>query len=89
MSKWILIDYFDVWGNKKYGYVVNDQRIITDNLVIKDETPKGICNLLEQMKVLRTSDMRRLEVVDYGNTIEIIERKSGRPLFGLSLKETN
>lgn len=35
--------------------------------------------------MLATDDMRRLEVIDWGDLIEINEKKSGMPLFGLML----
>lgn len=84
MNTYTLINYFDVWGNKKDGYEVNNQCIEKDDIVIADDaTPKEICEYLVKIGMLKTSDMRRLEVVDWGNLIEINERKSGRPLFGL------
>lgn len=84
MNTYTLINYFDVWGNKKDGYEVNNQCIEKDDIVIADDaTPKEICEYLVKIGMLKTSDMRRLEVIDWGNLIEINERKSGRPLFGL------
>jgi len=84
--KYTLINYFDVWGNKDDGWEVNDQCIEADDIVIADDaTPKEICEYLKSIKMLATSDMRRLEVIDWGDLIEINERKSGRPLFGLHM----
>jgi len=84
MVTYRLVNYFDVWGNKKDGYEVNNQCIEADDLVITDDaTPKEICEYLKSINMLATSDMRRLEVVDWGDMIEINERKSGCPLFGL------
>ena len=84
MVTYRLVNYFDVWGNKKDGYEVNNQCIEADDLVIADDaTPKEICEYLKSINMLATSDMRRLEVVDWGDMIEINERKTGRPLFGL------
>ena len=84
--KYTLINYFDVWGNKNDGWEVKDQCIEADDIVIADDaTPKEICDYLKSIKMLATSDMRRLEVIDWGDLIEINERKSGRPLFGLHM----
>lgn len=79
-----LINYFDVWGNKKDGYEINNQCVEFDDLVIADDaTPKEICTYLKSINMLATNDMRRLEVINWGDLIEIYERKSGIPLFGL------
>ena len=86
MATWTLVNYFDVWGNKKEGYEVNDQCVEADDVIIADDaTPKEICEYLKSIGMLVTSDMRRLEVVDYGDSIEINERKSGCPLFSLRM----
>jgi len=86
MSKYTLINYFDVWGNKKDGYEINNQCVEFDDLVIADDaTPKEICTYLKSIKMLATDDMRRLEVIDWGDLIEVNERKTGKPLFGLMM----
>ena len=84
MKTYSLINYFDVWGNKKDGYEINNQCVEFDDLVIADDaTPKEICTYLKSIKMLATNDMRKLDVIDWGSLIEIYERKSGKPLFGL------
>lgn len=84
MKTYTLINYFDVWGNEKDGYEVNNQCVECDDLVITDDaTPKDICNYLKDRGYLTTSDMRRLTVEDYGDTIEILKRKGYKPLFGI------
>ena len=84
VKKYSLINYFDVWGNKKDGYEINNQCVEFDDLVIADDaTPKEICTYLKSIKMLTTDDMRKLDVIDWGSLIEIYERKSGKPLFGL------
>ncbi len=83
-----LINYFDVWGNKKDGWWVNDQCCENDDLFIPhDATNKDICRCLVELNMLKTSDMRRLEVIDWGDLIEIYERKTGRPLYALHIKD--
>lgn len=84
VNTFTLVNYFDVWGNKKDGYTVNNQCVEADDLQIADDaTPKEICNYLKSIHLLATSDMRRLGVEDLGDMIEIYEKKSGCPLFGL------
>lgn len=86
MKTWTLINYFDVIGNKEEGYEINNQCVEFNDLVIADDaTPKDICEYLVKIKMLATSDMRRLSVEDCGDLIEIYERKSGLPLFGLMM----
>lgn len=80
-----LINYFDVWGNAKDGWIVNNQCVECDVHISPDATDKEICEFLRIIGFLKTSDMRRLEVEDYGDTIEICERKGHKPLFGLRL----
>ena len=81
-----LINYFDVWGNAKDGWEVNNQCIEADDLVITDDaSPKEICEGLKRINMLATSDMRRLEVINWGDMIEINERKGHKPLFGLMM----
>lgn len=83
-----LINYFDVWGNARDGWEINNQCIEMDDLVIaNDATPKEICTYLKNLRMLNTSDMRRLEVVDWGDMIEVNERKGHKPLFGLMLNQ--
>lgn len=81
-----LVNYFDVWGNPKDGWEVNNQCVEYDDIHIElDATNKEICEFLRTLGMLKTSDMRRLEVENYGDTIEICERKGHKPLFGLRL----
>jgi len=86
-SKYSLINYFDVWGNAKDGWEVNNQCVEYDDLYISDDcTHKEILTYLKQTGFLTTSDMRRL-VVDSccSDGIEIFERKGMKPICGLRL----
>lgn len=77
-----LINYFDVWGDSEYGWVVNNQCVEADDVYISDDsTDKEICEYLRKTGYLTSSDMRKLAVSDWGDLIEINERKSGMPLF--------
>lgn len=88
MKTWTVYNYFDVWGNKMDGYVVNNQCVEMDDLYIDEgATKKEICGYLVAAGLLKTSDMRRLEVVDWGNYIEINAKKGGMPLFGIMMNE--
>ena len=81
-----LINYFDVWGNCKDGWEINNQCVEMEDLnLTEDATNKDICEYLKKTGYLKTSDMRRLAVIDYGDYIEICERKGMKPLFGLHL----
>lgn len=83
-SFYTLIDYFDVWGNEKDGWEVNDQHIVCDDLYIDDDaTDKEICRYLANFGYLAHSDMRKLYVEDLGDTIEVYKKKGMMPLCGL------
>ena len=86
MNKFTLINYFDVWGNEKDGWEVNNQCIEFDDIHLADDiTDKEICEYLRQTGYLTTSDMRRLAVVNWGDNIEIYEKKGMKPLYCLQL----
>lgn len=81
-----LINYFDVWGNKEDGWEVNNQCVEFDDLYLTDDcSNKELLNYLKERGFLTTSDMRRLEVIDFGELIEINERKSQKPLYALQM----
>lgn len=84
-STFTLINYFDVWGNEKEGYEINNQCIECDDLIILDDaSDKDILNYLKDSGYLKTSDMRHLVVENFGDNIEIYQRKGIKPLFGLT-----
>lgn len=80
-----LINYFDVWGNAKDGWEVNDMCTEFEDLQITDDaTDKDILEYLVQIGFLTTSDRRRLVVEDLGGqNIEIYQRKGMKPLCSL------
>jgi hypothetical protein len=83
-NRYKLINYFDVWGNSKDGWEVNDQHVEFDDLHISNNTTdKEILKYLKKIKFLTTDDMRQLVINNYGDIIEIYERKSMRPLCAL------
>ena len=82
-TRYILINYFDVWGNAKDGFEINNQCQECDDMYISDDsTDKEICTFLKQSHFLATDDMRKLQVIDDGTMIEI-QTKAGMPLFCL------
>ena len=84
-----LINYFDVYGNPKDGFTVNNQCTEINDLYIDDTaTGKEICTYLKNAGYLQTDDMRMLSVIDDGTVIEI-QLKNGFPLFGLYPNENN
>lgn len=79
-----LINYFDVWGNKKDGYKVNNQCIEFDDWYIDDScTKKDILNYLVKAGYLKTSDVRKVNIDDYGDYMEVYQVKEHFPLFGI------
>lgn len=48
VSRWRLIDYFDVWGNEEDGYWVNNQTEVLDDIMMTaDVTNEEIFNFLK------------------------------------------
>ena len=83
-TKWQLIDYFDVWGNAKDGWDINDCCVVEENIWLDNSvTNKEILKYLENIGYLNTSDMRKLVVEDMGDIIEINQRKGNKPLYSL------
>lgn len=89
MSKYSLVNYFDVWGNAKEGWTVNNQCVEFDELVITDDaTDKDILTYLKEVGFLTTDDMRRvrLDTATYADAIEIYAVKGWKPLGMLTRK---
>ena len=84
-----LVHYFDVWGNAKDGFQINDQCVECDNFFIDESaTDKEICTRLMNAGYLRTDDMRRLKVehdfaVFMGGSAMEVQLKNGHPIFAL------
>lgn len=61
--KYSLINYFDVWGNDKDGYEVNNLCVDKTGITIAyDATEKEILDYLVQIGFLNTSDMRKVRI---------------------------
>ena len=82
-----LINYFDVWGNEKDGWEINNQCIAFTDLVITEEaSDKDIVKYLYNIGFLNSHDMRRI-IVDssLGDYIEIFAKKGLKPVCALQL----
>lgn len=77
------INTFDVWGNAKDGWVINNQCVeFEDVFIAYDSSDKEILSYLKELGFLATDDMRRV-CIDHCNptdTIEICARKGMMPL---------
>lgn len=87
VARYSLINYFDVWGNEKEGWEVNNQCEEFNDLVISlDATEKEILNYLKSIGFLSTSDRRRVAIEDLGEDMEIVQKKGWKPLGVLRMK---
>lgn len=85
-----LRNYFDVWGNEKDGWEVNNSCIEFDDLHISDDaTEKEILKYLKDINFLATDDRRvvRCDMNTYGEAIEIYEVKGHKPLAALIINQ--
>ena len=89
MSKYKLIDYFDVWGNAEERYWVNNQCTAIEEVEIPfDAVAEDIIRILKEVDYLRHSiDPALFEVVDDGEMIEIFRESDMFPLGRLELTE--
>ena len=79
-----LINYFDVVGNLRDGYEINNQCIECNDLYLSDDcTNKDIILYLYKQGYLTTCDMRKVGIENYGDLIEVYAKKAHYPLFGL------
>jgi len=77
------ISTFDVWGNAKDGWVINNQCVEYENVFISyDSSDKEILSYLKSLGFLETDDMRRVCIDHYNSadTIEVCARKGMMPL---------
>lgn len=83
-----LINYFDVVGNLRDGYEVNNQCVECNDLYLSDDcTNKDILTYLYEHKYLTTCDMRRVGVDNYGELLEVYDKRGHFPLYGLMPNE--
>jgi hypothetical protein len=82
-----LLNYFDVWGNEEDGYEVNDQtRHEHDDFpdVIADQS---VLDFLINKDYIVDATLDDLEICDQGDYIQILDKLTGKPLYGISLLE--
>lgn len=85
MSKYTLVNYFDVWGNEKEGYEINNLCNEVEGITITDDaTEKDILKYLVQIGFLTTSDRRkvRIDTTDW-DMMEIYAVKGNYPIGSL------
>ena len=89
MSKYKLIDYFDVWGNADEGYEVNNLCTAIEEVEIPfDATKEDIIRILQEVDYLGESVIPDMfEVVDDWEMIEIFRDSDMYPLGRLELIE--
>lgn len=90
MSKYKLIDYFDVWGNADEGYEVNNLCTAIEEVEIPfDATSEGIIKILKDVGYLQKgADPSELLIETYdGLTLEIFQKSDMYPIGRLDLIE--
>lgn len=78
-----LVNYFDVWGNEKDGWQVNDSRVEGTVVINEYASDKEILTGLKGIGFLTTDDRRRLTIEILGEWIEVCQRKGMKPLCSL------
>ena len=79
-----LLNYFDVYGSKEDGWIVNNVCVQEEDLYVSnDSTDKEILEFLVRIGFLSTSDMRRVRIEDDGENIYINQVKDNVPLGAL------
>lgn len=88
MNKYTLVNYFDVWGNAKDGWEVNNLCNETTGITITDDaSEKDVLNYLKLIGFLTTSDRRQVRVdMTDGDMMEIYAVKDNYPLGSLRRK---
>lgn len=87
VNEYTLINYFDVWGNAKDGWEVNNQCVEIDDLIItNDVTDKDVLDYLVSVGFLTTSDMRKVKLENLGEDMEIYEVKGHKPIGCLRMR---
>lgn len=88
MFKLRLVNYFDVWGNQKEGYEVNNLCTEWDDGHAVDLEDRTLLNLLKSSGFLKnTVRINQVDFADYYPFIEIYQRRDGRPLGRLEVLE--
>jgi hypothetical protein len=84
--KYELINYFDVWGNEKDGWEVNNLCSEGYVIILEGADDREICEVLRNADFLKPGvGLNRLTVdnCNFGDMIEIFEKKTQKPICRL------
>lgn len=75
----------DAWRDEDGGWTWNDSWVIEDGIYILESelTPRKILRYLRQWGYLTESSKGRVQVVNDGDIIEILDKNTGEPLLAL------
>lgn len=85
-----LINYFDVWGDKKDGYEVNDLCTEFEDVYINDNSDRSILNMLKLTCMIKETcriNQLTFDRNSFENAIEIYERVTKKPMFLVEFME--
>ena len=82
-----LINYFDVWGNEEDGWEVNNAYEEFDIRITDNMTDQDIISFLYEKEFFNTKDIDKFLIESNGDSIEIFETETGKPLCSLIKKE--
>ena len=82
-----LIDYFDIWGNEKDGYEINDIRIVWDNIWTQNLDDKTLLRILKNTNFLQKHIRTNQLIFNWlgPGCCEISIRKTNYPLCRIDI----
>ena len=87
--KYELVDYFDVWGNCRDGYEINDQRIVGTVELPDNPTKQDFLNAAIEAGILKYNvTLGDVIIEGYGDTVEILDPNPREP-EEIDQEETN
>ena len=87
VNRYKLIDYFDVWGNVKDGWEVNNLCEIEDDIILaEDTTDEEIIDFLIMINYLESEAKGQVHLESQDNEmIEIVQTKDDYPIGRLEM----
>lgn len=87
VNRYKLIDYFDVWGNVKDGWEVNNLCEIKDDIILaEDTTDEEIIDFLIMINYLESEAKGQVHLESQDNEmIEIVQTKDDYPIGRLEM----
>jgi len=73
-----LVNYFDVWGNKKDGYEVNNMCVECDDLYLNNIDNKNILQLLKTIYFLQPKTRINQVIIENDGTMIEVYQKNGK-----------